>query len=128
MVQMVGVLILAAGVPKIAQGDFATVTIGYAVMRIGLLAMWLRAAREHPEGRRTALRYALGIGGLQILWLARLALPTVWSLLSWCWNWRFRRGLRGRAKFAGMRITWQSAMGYSRSSCWESAYSVPPMP
>ena len=82
MVQMVGVLILAAGVPKIAQGDFTTVTIGYAVMRIGLLAMWLRAAREHPEGRRTALRYALGIGGLQILWLARLALPTVWSLPS----------------------------------------------
>ncbi len=82
MVQMVGVLILAAGVPKIAQGDFTTVTVGYAVMRIGLLAMWLRAAREHPEGRRTALRYALGIGGLQILWLARLALPNAWSLPS----------------------------------------------
>lgn len=75
MVQMVGVLILAAGVPEIAQGDFTTVTIGYAVMRIGLVAMWLRAAREHPGRSRTAMRYALGIGVLQLLWLARLALP-----------------------------------------------------
>ncbi len=80
MVQMVGVLILAAGVPQMAQGDFTTVTIGYAVMRIGLLAMWLRAAHEHPERRRTALRNALGIGVAQMLWLARLALPMAWSL------------------------------------------------
>lgn len=82
MVQMVGVLILAAGVPKIALGDFSTVTVGYAVMRIGLVAMWLRAAREHPERRRTAMRHALGIGGLQLLWLARLALPIACSLPS----------------------------------------------
>jgi low temperature requirement protein LtrA len=82
MVQMVGVLILASGVSRIAQGDFTTVTIGYAVMRIGLLAMWLRAAREHPERRRTAIRFALGIGAVQLLWLARLALPATWSLPS----------------------------------------------
>jgi len=82
MVQMVGVLILASGVPKIAQGDFTTVTIGYAVMRIGLLSMWLRAAREHSEGRRTALRFVFGFGALQLLWLARLALPAVWALPS----------------------------------------------
>jgi len=82
MLQMVGVLILAAGVPKIAQGDFTTLTIGYAVMRIGLVAMWLRAAREHPERCRTAMRYALGIGVLQLLWLARLALSAAWSLPS----------------------------------------------
>jgi len=80
MVQMVGVLILASGVPKIAQGDFTTVTIGYAVMRIGLVAMWLRAAREHPERRRTAIRHAMGFGALQLLWLARLALPAAWAL------------------------------------------------
>ena len=82
MVQMVGVLILAAGVPKIAEGDFTTLTIGYAVMRVGLVAMWLRAAREHPERRRTAMRYALGIGVLQLLWLARLTVPAAWSLSS----------------------------------------------
>ncbi len=75
MVQMVGVLIVAAGVPKVIQGDFTTVVIGYVVMRISLVAVWLRVAREHPEGRRTALRYAIGIFVLQLLWIARLWLP-----------------------------------------------------
>ena len=78
MVQMAGVLLLAAGVPRLAQGDFTTLTIGYAVMRLGLVAMWLRAARQHPERRRTALRYAVGIAALQLLWLARLLLPPSW--------------------------------------------------
>ena len=82
MVQMFGVLILASGVPKIAQGDLSTFAIGYGVMRLGLVAMWLRAAREHPERRRTAMRIALGLLGLQGLWLARLALPPAWSLPS----------------------------------------------
>ncbi|WP_373888609.1 low temperature requirement protein A [Massilia genomosp. 1] len=49
---------------------------------MGLLAMWLRAAREHPERRQTAIRSAIGIGGLQLLWLARLALSGAWSLPS----------------------------------------------
>ena len=82
MVQMFGALILASGVPKIAQGDFSTFAVGYCVMRLGLVAMWLRAAREHPERRRTAMRFALGLLGLQALWLARLALPPAWSLPS----------------------------------------------
>jgi hypothetical protein len=61
MVQMVGVLVLAAGVPGAAQGDFTTITMGYVVMRAGLIALWARAALEHPERRRTCLRYAIGI-------------------------------------------------------------------
>ena len=83
MVQIVGVLILAAGIPKNAQGDYLTGTIGYVVMRIGLLAMWLRAAREHPERRQTAIRYALGIGLLQLLWVARLLAPASWQPLCY---------------------------------------------
>jgi low temperature requirement protein LtrA len=74
-VQMAGVLLLAAGVPDAFDGDFTTVTIGYLVMRAGLVSLWLRAAGAHPEGRATALRYAAGIAFLQVLWLSRLALP-----------------------------------------------------
>jgi low temperature requirement protein LtrA len=44
------------------------------VMRMGLVAQWLRAARENAPGRRTALRYAAGISILQVGWLARLVL------------------------------------------------------
>jgi len=61
-VQIVGVLILAAGVPRAFDHDFAIVTLGYAVMRCGLVAQWLRAARgADPAGRRGALGYALGV-------------------------------------------------------------------
>ncbi len=58
MVQMVGVLILALGLPRffasIEHGDHvdnAVLVAGYVVMRIALVAQWLRAARQDPEHR-----------------------------------------------------------------------------
>jgi low temperature requirement protein LtrA len=78
LVQMAGVLILAAGVPSAfsgADGGFTAVTVGYLVMRVGLVALWLRAGIQHPEGRATAFRYAAAISAVQALWLLRLLLP-----------------------------------------------------
>ncbi|MFG1686583.1 low temperature requirement protein A [Nonomuraea sp. NPDC049269] len=75
LLQMAGVLVLAAGVPTAFDGDFTIVTIGYLVMRAGLVSLWLRAAVAHPEGRATALRYAIGISLVQVLWVSKLALP-----------------------------------------------------
>jgi low temperature requirement protein LtrA len=76
LVQMAGVLVLAAGVTDaLEQGDWLVVTIGYGVMRVGLAASWLRVARDEVTGRTRALRYAAGISVLQLLWFARLALP-----------------------------------------------------
>ncbi|SDB86598.1 Low temperature requirement protein LtrA [Sanguibacter gelidistatuariae] len=86
MLQMGGVLLLAAGVPAAVDGDYRAVTLGYLVMRIGLVAQWLRAAREHPESRETALRYAAGISVVQVGWLLRLwatdqgLVPTGWQV------------------------------------------------
>lgn len=72
LVQMAGVLLLAAGIPAaFARGDYLVITAGYPVMRSALAAQWLRAAREDAAGRATALRYALGIAVLEVLWLAR---------------------------------------------------------
>ena len=66
-VQMAGVLILAAGVPRVFDGDDFGVTVaGYVVMRLAMVALWLRAAASHPEGRACALRYAAGIAVLQV--------------------------------------------------------------
>lgn len=79
MVQMVGVLILAAGVAPATTGDFTTMTFGYVVMRVGMVTLWWRASREHAEGHRTAMRYVVGILVLQTLWVARLALPAQWG-------------------------------------------------
>ena len=78
LLQMAGVLILAAGVPSAfsgVDGGYTAVTIGYLVMRVGLVALWLRAGIQHPEGRATAFRYAAGITLVQAAWVSRLALP-----------------------------------------------------
>jgi low temperature requirement protein LtrA len=74
-VQIVGVLILAAGVDSaFHNGDFVTMTIGYVVMRIAMVAQWLRAASGDPAARPAALRYAAGISILQVGWILRLLL------------------------------------------------------
>ncbi|GAB3877868.1 low temperature requirement protein A [Terrabacter terrigena] len=72
---MAGSLMLAAGIPDLFDdGQSGLVVGGYALMRFAMVAMWLRAARGHPEGRRTALTYAVGISAVQVLWIARLLL------------------------------------------------------
>ena len=72
---MTGSLMLAAGVPDLFDdGQSGVVVAGYAVMRLGMVALWLRAAAAHPEGRRTALVYAVGITAVQLLWITRLLL------------------------------------------------------
>ena len=82
-VQIGGVLVLAAGVPDALEAaNFTAVTIGYAVMRIGLVTQWLRTARDHLERRRTALRCATGVTIVQIGWIARLWLPEELGMAS----------------------------------------------
>ena len=58
-VQIAGVLVVAAGVPAaFERQDFTVMVVGYVIMRIALVAQWLRAAREDPVGRagRSAVR------------------------------------------------------------------------
>ncbi|MCP3956361.1 MAG: low temperature requirement protein A [bacterium] len=83
-VQIVGVLMLAAGVPRAFEGqDYSLITLGYTVMRVGLIAQWLRAARADRATRKTALRYAVGIACLQIGWLALLSVPSSQWIYGW---------------------------------------------
>ncbi len=83
LVQMAGVLVLAAGVPAaFSHSAFLGITLGYVIMRIGLVANWVRAAVEHPETRRTALRYAGGVALVQVGWVLRLLLPPELGLAS----------------------------------------------
>jgi low temperature requirement protein LtrA len=83
MVQMAGVLVLAAGIgPAFEHSDFSVAVIGYVVMRIALVAQWLRAARSVPSYRETALRYATAIAAVQALWIIRLALPDPISIAA----------------------------------------------
>ncbi|WP_037821386.1 low temperature requirement protein A [Streptomyces sp. NRRL S-146] len=77
LVQIAGVLVLAAGVSRaFGEHDYLVVWLGYAIMRVAMSAQWLRAARaaEGPE-RTTALRYAGGVLACQVGWLGLLFLP-----------------------------------------------------
>ncbi|WP_433427820.1 low temperature requirement protein A [Nonomuraea sp. CA-141351] len=83
MVQMAGVLTLAAGVPAAAgHSDYGIITLGYVIMRIGLVAQWLRAGVEDPARRRTALRYAAAISLLTMGWVLRFLLAETGALPS----------------------------------------------
>ena len=76
MVQMVGVLILAIGLAPMfasidagAAIDNRVMVFGYVVMRVALVAQWLRAAVQDPERRSTALTYAVVIVVAQLGWV-----------------------------------------------------------
>lgn len=74
-VQIAGGLILAAGVPRAFDArDFDVMFVGYAVMRVGLVALWLRAAFHDLPRRRTALRYAAGVSACMVGWTVVLVL------------------------------------------------------
>jgi len=74
---MSGAIIFAGGVGSIAESmDFSFALVGWVIMRIGMIALWLRAAAANPGYRRTAVSYAVGIAVAQVLWcLFYLATP-----------------------------------------------------
>jgi low temperature requirement protein LtrA len=81
LLQIGGVLLLAAGVPAtFDRQDFTVVTVGYVLMRVAMVTQWLRVAHDHPAGRTTALRYAAGIAVVQLGWITLLATPSSWRI------------------------------------------------
>ncbi|MBA9002343.1 low temperature requirement protein A [Thermomonospora cellulosilytica] len=78
-VQMFGALVLAAGIGQVSEGHSAIAVIGYVIMRMALVSQWLRVALANPYMRPAALRFAAGVTGVQVLWIARLAVPGVWG-------------------------------------------------
>jgi low temperature requirement protein LtrA len=89
MVQMVGVIILALGLPQvfhsIDEGHTInnTVTVaGYVVMRLSMIFLWLRAARQDQPRRRTCQTYAVTIGVAQLGWIALLLGHTTLGVFS----------------------------------------------
>lgn len=79
LVQITGVLIYAAGIPRaFTDNDWTVAVIGYLVMRLALTGQWLRAAASEEAGsaaRRTALLYATGVTLCQVAWVGLLFAP-----------------------------------------------------
>jgi low temperature requirement protein LtrA len=76
MVQMIGVVVFALGIPAFFAslehgGHIENVVLlaGYVVMRIAMIAQWLRAAKQDRSRRRTALSYAFFVGIAQVGWV-----------------------------------------------------------
>jgi len=80
LVQLGGALVVAAGVADAFDDDFTVIVIGYVLMRVAMVAQWLRAAATARDHRPTALRYAAGIAVVQVGWIAWLFLPESWFL------------------------------------------------
>jgi low temperature requirement protein LtrA len=79
--QMAGVLVLAAGVPAaFDHSDLTRITVGYVIMRFAMVAQWLRAAASDPANRASAVRYAIGVTLVQLLWIGRLSIGHHWQL------------------------------------------------
>jgi len=73
-VQITGALIMAAGVPDMFEHrapNGATLG-GYVVMRLAVVAQWLRAAASDAPRRKTAFRYAAGVATVQVAWVVAL--------------------------------------------------------
>lgn len=87
MVQMVGVVVLALGLPRMFESighherpDNGLMVAGYVVMRVALVGQWLRAAAQDPERRRACLTYARLVFAVQVGWVALVVLPAFVAL------------------------------------------------
>lgn len=91
MVVMAGSLTVAAGIdPFFATGSLIMVIVGYVVMRLAMVLLWLRAAQGDPARRRTALTYAIGIAVVQVYWIGLIPfqpLPVGWLIAALMAGW-----------------------------------------
>jgi low temperature requirement protein LtrA len=83
MVLMVGVIILALGLPVMFHSldagheiDNGVMVLGYVVMRVAMVFLWLRAARQDPARRRACMIYVATIGTSQVGWVLLLLAHT----------------------------------------------------
>jgi low temperature requirement protein LtrA len=92
MVQMVGVIILALGLPEVFHSidegrpvDNSLTVAGYVVMRVAMLFLWLRTAQQDPPRRRACQTYAVTIGVAQVGWVLLLILRdlTIEEFYAW---------------------------------------------
>lgn len=67
--QMIGAIIIAVGVKSaFTDSNFLIMMIGYIVMRVPYILMWVKVAYDDIGSRPVAIRYALGVFLVQIAW------------------------------------------------------------
>jgi low temperature requirement protein LtrA len=83
LVQMVGVIVLALGLPDVYESidaggtvDNRVMVAGYVVMRVAMVFQWARAARQDPARRSACTTYIATILLAQTGWVALLIAET----------------------------------------------------
>jgi low temperature requirement protein LtrA len=83
MVQMIGVLVLSLGLPPVFASidqadhvDNGVMVLGYVIMRVALIALWLRVAAHDERRRPAALTYVTSLLVAQIGWISLLIAET----------------------------------------------------
>ena len=82
-VQMIGVIVLTYGLPvsfeAAAHGESPNnllMVIGYVIMRVPLIVLWLRAAAQDPAHRNNAISYVVIISIAQVGWVMLAIAPS----------------------------------------------------
>jgi low temperature requirement protein LtrA len=83
VLKMAGVLVLAVGIPAAFEHfDIGTVVLGYTIMRIAMIALWLRAAHDDPARAPVTRTYAAGLAIIQVLWIGLVFVPVPWAFIG----------------------------------------------
>jgi low temperature requirement protein LtrA len=85
-VEMIGVIVLSLGIPRAFKSidsgtgvDNGVMVLGYVIMRLAMLFLWLRAASQDPPRRKTCLTYAVTLLVAQIGWVGLLLARPGWT-------------------------------------------------
>lgn len=129
MVQMIGVIVLALGLPQMLASidhgdtlDNGVMVAGYVLMRVALLFLWWQVARHDPERRPAARLYIATIAIAQAGWvgftIADLPVVTTFLLCIPLFALEFVGPFLAERKAStpGTRTTSPSATGCSSSS------------
>jgi low temperature requirement protein LtrA len=103
MVQMLGVIILAIGVPDVFESmledghvdghvgghmgghmDNQVLVLGYVVMRVPMVLQWFRASRQDPERAATCRVFIATLVVSQVAWVALALVETTISVFFLC--------------------------------------------
>lgn len=69
MMMMLGTLLITASLPEFFSSHSMSFTfVGYLILRLSLVFLWIRVARDNPSYKTPALQNAAGLIALQMVW------------------------------------------------------------
>ncbi len=80
---MAAVIGMAASVDKIGSAQSGWFAAAYVLLRVVLIAGYLRAWRHLPDARRTILPYLLGHSAGAAVWAVSIVTPEPWRYVLW---------------------------------------------